>query len=237
MTTRATSAVLVLGLAVLARCAPGVHPPMLPESAKAARRDPSAAVWRTPAPKRFYVRFDTTKGLFVVEAERKWAPHGVDRLYQMVRAGLLDDSRFFRVRPREFAQFGIPGDPVAAEAWRNAKLPDDPVILRNERGTLAYAMSGPNTRTTQIFINLKDHSEYDRDGFVPFARIVMGLSVVDALYAGYGETSGGGMRAGSQGPIFEGGNTHLDRLFPRLDKLVTVRIVASPETASAGGQR
>jgi cyclophilin family peptidyl-prolyl cis-trans isomerase len=210
-------------------CGAGTPAPLGPQTSSEARLNPAAPLWRQQAPKRFYLRFETSKGVFVVETERKWAPHGADRLYHMAQTGLLDDSRFFRVRPREFAQFGIPGDPAVANAWREAKLPDDPRVLSNSRGTLSYAMAGANTRGTQVFINVKDHPEYDRDGFTPVARVVSGLSVVDALYAGYGDASGGGIRAGQQGPVFDGGNIQLDRAFPRLDKIISIRIVASPE--------
>jgi peptidyl-prolyl cis-trans isomerase A (cyclophilin A) len=221
---------LVLAVALGASgCAAGVPARLGPQTASDARLNPAAPLWRQQAPKRFYLRFETSKGVFVVEAERKWAPHGADRLYHMAQTGLLDDSRFFRVRPREFAQFGIAGDPAVANAWRDAKLPDDPRVLSNVRGTLAYAMAGANTRGTQVFINVKDHPDYDRDGFTPVARVVSGMSVVDALYAGYGDASGGGIRAGAQGPLFEGGNVQLDRDFPRLDKIISIRIVASPE--------
>ncbi len=223
---------LALGLCVIAACAVALPPPLPPETARDALLDPAASLWRERAPKRFYVRFETTKGSFVVEVNRKWAPLGADRFYRLVRAGFFDDSRFFRVRPRELAQFGIPGDPAIAEVWRNATIPDDPAKERNLRGTLAYAMSGPNTRTTQIFVNLRHHPQRDGEGFVPFGHIVAGQSVVDALYAGYGDLAGGSTRSGSQAPVFEGGNPHLDRLFPRLDKLISARLVASPEQAA-----
>lgn len=192
---------------------------------RAALLNPRDAWWRHKAPAIFRVRFETGKGDFVVEARREWAPHGADRLYNLARAGFFDDSRFFRVRAGFVAQFGIPGDPVVAAVWRSRTIPDDPVRQSNTRGTVSYAMTGPNARTTQLFVNLGDNSRLDREGFAPVGRVVEGMEVVDRLYSGYGEAAGGGMRGGKQSPIFEGGNAYLDREFPLLDRLLRARIV------------
>jgi homoserine O-acetyltransferase len=151
---------------------------------------------------------------------------GVDRFYNLVRAGFYDNSRFFRVVPDYITQFGIAGDPVVAQAWRNQTMPDDPVKERNERGYIGYAMTGPNARTTQIFINTKDnHERLDAQGFAPIGKVVSGMDVVDGLYSGYGENSGGGMRAGKQAKMFEIGDAWLDAEFPRLDRLVRARVL------------
>jgi len=187
--------------------------------------NPKHNVWSERAPDVFKVRFETTKGLFIIQLHRDWAPRGVDRFYNLVRTGFFDDSRFFRVRPGFIAQFGIPGDPKIAAVWRERTLPDDPVRQSNNRGTIAYAMTGPNTRTTQLYINISENSRLDADGFSPIGRVVEGMDIVDQLYSGYGEDAGGGMRGGKQGKIFEGGNTYLDREFPKLDKLVRARVV------------
>ena len=192
---------------------------------KKALLNPKHKVWSERAPDVFKVRFETTKGLFVIQIHRDWAPRGVDRFYNLVRTGFFDDSRFFRVRPGFIAQFGIPGDPKIAAVWREQTLPDDPVRQSNNRGTIAYAMTGPNTRTTQLYINISENSRLDADGFSPIGRVVEGMEIVDQLYSGYGEDAGGGMRGGKQGKIFEEGNTHLDREFPKLDKLVKACIV------------
>lgn len=175
----------------------------------------------------FRVRVETSAGDFVIEAHRDWAPNGVDRLHELVQAGYFDDSRFFRVVPGFIAQFGIAGDPKVASAWRNRAIPDDPVIQSNKRGFLGYAMTGPGTRVTQIYINLADNTRLDAQGFAPIGQVVCGMEVVDKLYSGYGETSGGGMRAGKQQKMFEEGNAWLDREFPRLDKLLRAKIVSS----------
>ncbi|MBZ5520678.1 MAG: peptidylprolyl isomerase [Acidobacteriia bacterium] len=173
----------------------------------------------------FRVKIETSAGAFVIEAHRDWAPHGVERFHELVRAGYFDDSRFFRIVPGFIAQFGIAGDPKVATAWRNRTIPDDPVVQHNQRGYMSYAMTGPDTRSTQIYINLADNSRLDAQGFAPFAKVVEGMEVVDKLYSGYGENSGGGMRAGKQQKMFEEGNAWLDREFPRLDKLMRATMV------------
>src|SRR5215216_499928 len=176
-------------------------------------------MWSQPAPDMFRVGFQTNKGKFVVEAHRDWAPRGVDRFYNLVRAGFFDDSRFFRVRAGFIVQFGIPGDPVIAAIWQGQTIPDDPVVQSNGRGFVAYAMTGPNTRTTQLYINLGDNSRLDKEGFAPIGKVIEGMEIVDQLYPGYGDEAGGGMRGGKQERIFKGGNRYLNREFPNLDKL------------------
>ena len=191
---------------------------------RAALLDPRSPVWAEAAPPVFAVKVATTKGLFTIDVHRDWAPHGAARFYHLARAGFYDDSRFFRVIPGDFAQFGIPGNPEIAAIWRNATIPDDPVQQSNSRGFVAYAMTGPDARTTQIFVLMGDRSRQDKDGFAPFGKVVAGMDVVDKLYSGYGESSGGGMRAGKQGKMFEGGNAYLDREFPKLDRLVSLTV-------------
>src|SRR5262249_22731626 len=134
-------------------------------------------------------------------------------------------SRFFRVRAGFIVQFGIAGDPKVAAVWRGATIGDDPVRQSNTRGTIAYAMTGLNARTTQLYINLSDNSRLDADGFAPIGKVIEGMAMVDGLYAGYGESAGGGMRGGKQGPIFDGGNGYLDREFPKLDRLVRASLL------------
>lgn len=186
--------------------------------------DPEAAFWKERAPAVYRVRIETTAGSFTLEARREWAPLGADRFFNLVRAGFYDDSRFYRVTGR-FAQFGIAGRPEVAAVWRNVKIADDPVKQSNTRGRFAFAMTGPDTRTTQIYICKVDMSAQDKDGFAPLGEVVEGMDVVDRLYDGYGESSGGGMRAGRQGPIFEEGNAGLDRDFPRLDRLLRASVM------------
>ena len=180
---------------------------------------PGDDFWSQSAPDRYRVRFETSEGDFVVEAHRVWAPLGADRFYNLVRAGFYDDSRFFRIRAGYIAQFGIAGDPQVAAVWRDRAFEDDPVRETNTRGRIAYAMTGPDTRTTQLYINLVDNAHLNTQGFAPLGEVVEGMEVVDRLYSGYDESAGGGMRAGKQGKIFGEGNAHLDREFPRLSKL------------------
>ena len=169
----------------------------------------------------FGVKLDTTKGAIVIEVHRDWAPNGADRFVELVAAKYFDDSRFFRVVNGQWAQFGINGDPAVATRWRSRTIPDDPAKQSNVRGMVTFAFAVPNGRTTQIYIALKDLSDpQDAQGFVPFGRVVEGMDVADALNSEYGETAGGGIRAGRQQPLFDGGNAYLDREFPRLDRLL-----------------
>lgn len=170
------------------------------------------------------VRFETSAGNFLIEVHRDWAPHGADRFLELVRAEYYDDSRFFRAVADKWVQFGIAGDPHVAQAWRDRTIPDDPVKQSNTEGFVAFAFTRPGTRSTQIYINLGDNSNQDAQGFAPFARVVEGMDVVKRIYTGYGETSGGGMRAGKQDKLFEEGNAYLDREFPKLDRITRVRV-------------
>ena len=198
-----------------------------PESeTRAALRDPKHPLWSRRAPDLYRIKIDTTRGSFILEVTRALAPRGADRFYHLVETGFYDNSRFYRAITGRFVQFGIAGDPTIASIWRNERFPDDTVRARNVRGTFAYAMTGPDARTTQVYINTNDQLRQDADGFAPFGKVVEGMDVVDSLYQGYGERSGGGMRAGRQGRLFEEGNAYLDREFPLLDKLVRARIVA-----------
>jgi homoserine O-acetyltransferase len=189
--------------------------------------EPNAPSWSSPAPPRFDVAVETTKGTFVLAVERALAPRGVDRFYHLVQAGYFDDARFFRVVPGFIAQFGIPGDPRIAQVWKDRAFPDDSVRTSNVRGTIAFAMTGPNTRTTQLFVSLVNNSRLDAQGFAPIGRVVRGMEVVDSLYGGYGESAGGGMRAGRQARMMEEGNAHLDREYPKLDRLIRAVVVPS----------
>lgn len=172
----------------------------------------------------YRVEFQTTAGGFTIEAHRDWAPLGADRFRELVRTRYFDDSRFFRVVAGRWAQFGIAGDPKIAERWRRRTIGDDPVRESNTLGMVGFANTGPGTRSTQIYINLRDNSRLDAQGFAPFGKVVEGMDVVLKLYSGYGENSGGGMRAGRQDRMFQEGNAYLDREFPKLDRIVRARI-------------
>lgn len=225
MTTRHSFAASALVATILAAaCARGPRP-ITTVDRQAVLHDPNAAFWQAHAPAVFDARVETTKGPFVLEITRDWAPLGADRFYNLARAGYFDDSRFSRVVPHFIAQFGLPGDPSVASVWVHRAFPDDPVRESNTRGTIAFAMTGPNTRTTQLYISLVDNSRLDKQGFAPIGRVISGMDVVDRLYGGYGETSGGGVRAGKQAPVIAGGNAYLDREYPKLDHLVRITII------------
>ena len=198
--------------------------PAVPGGSSETVLHPTGDFWDRQAPESFRTRVATSEGDFVFEVHRSWSPIGVDRFYNLVRAGFFDDSRFYRVRADYIAQFGIPGDPAVSAVWRDRAMEDDPVVVSNLRGTIAYAMTGPDTRTTQLFITLVDNPHLDGQGFAPIGRVVAGMDVADRLYAGYDEDAGGGMRGGKQGKIFSGGNAHLDENFPDLTKLESVTL-------------
>jgi cyclophilin family peptidyl-prolyl cis-trans isomerase len=179
--------------------------------------NPEAPEMNQRAPEVSGILLDTSKGRIVLELRRAWSPHGADRFYNLVRHGYYDDARFFRVRPARWVQFGIAADPKVATAWRTRTIPDDPRVVSNARGTVAYAFKDPNGRTTQVFINLKDNaSTHDGEPFVPFACVIEGMAAADALYSDYGE-NGGSIRGGKQDPIFAEGNAFFLREFPKLD--------------------
>ena len=170
------------------------------------------------APETFQVRFETTQGPFVVEVKRAWAPKGADRFFNLVKNGYYDDLRFFRVVPNFVVQFGIHGDPSVAGVWREARINDDPVKESNKTGYLTFATAGPNTRTTQLFISLKDNTGLDRQGFAPFGQVVDGMTVVEKITAEYGERP-------NQGRIQSEGNAYLQREFPKMDYIEKATIL------------
>jgi cyclophilin family peptidyl-prolyl cis-trans isomerase len=175
----------------------------------------------------FHVRLETTRGPVLIEVAPAWAPRGAARFRELVNNGYYDDTRFFRVVKGRWAQFGINGDPAVARKWRKATFPDEAPGPRqsNLRGTVAFAFAVAGGRSTQVFINLADNQRLDAQGFAPFGRVVEGMENVEALYGGYGEESGGGIRGGKQEPLFEGGNAWLDARFPRLDRILRARLL------------
>jgi len=164
----------------------------------------------------------------VVEVTRAWAPRGADRFYALVNQKFFDDSRFFRVVPGFVVQFGLNGDPKRNEPWDSKRLRDDSVTHSNARGTITFATEGPNTRTHQLFINLGDNQRLDGMGFAPIGRVVDGMSVVDSLYGGYGESP-------DQQMIQTVGNRYLERAFPKLDRIETARVVEATGQPSRSG--
>jgi peptidyl-prolyl cis-trans isomerase A (cyclophilin A) len=174
------------------------------------------------APATFAVAFDTTKGRFVVTVHRGWAPRGADRFYNLVRAHFFDGVEFFRVVKGFVVQFGISGYPTVSRAWQYAGIKDDPVKASNTIGTITYADAGPNTRTTQLFINIANNASLDGQGFAPFGKVTTGMSIVRQLYSGYGEAL-----TNLQGQIATQGNAFLKKRFPKLDSVIRARLVSA----------
>ena len=178
------------------------------EGSKEKLKTPSALTEQAPAT--YKAKFDTSKGPFVIEVHRAWAPKGADRFYNLVKNGFFDDTRFFRVVPDFMVQFGIHGDPAIQKNWANANIQDDSKNQSNKKGFVTFATRGPNTRTTQIFVNYKDNAFLDSQGFTPFGQVVTGLDVVEKINSQYGEKP-------NQGSIQSQGNAYLNKDFPKLD--------------------
>ena len=181
--------------------------------------DPAGAEMTKEAPATFRARFETTKGTFVVEVERQLAPRGADRFYNLVRHGYYNGNKLFRVIPGFVVQWGMSGDPALNKVWNTARIPDDPVVASNVPGSITFAMAGPNTRTTQLFINYKNNAGLDRQGFAPFGRVVEGMEVVESFNAEYGSTP-----ASNQQRIGAEGDAFLEKNFPNLDAILSAAI-------------
>jgi peptidyl-prolyl cis-trans isomerase A (cyclophilin A) len=199
--------VLTLSLIGLAGCSKPAE-----ETRKAEAPKPAVVEFE---PGVYKVRFDTSKGPFVVEVHPKWAPLGAARFGELVDAKFFDGARFFRVVPNFVVQFGLAAEPALTKKW-DKSFKDDPVSQTNGMGTLAFATMGPETRTSQIFINLRSNQSLDSQGFAPFAKVVEGMGVVEALYSGYGELP-------NQQLITKQGNAYLNAKFPKLDYIKSAR--------------
>jgi len=199
---------LCVALLVAAACGKTDHAP--PAQAPAANSLLTPAALNQEAPATYRATFQTSAGDFTVEVTRAWAPKGADRLYNLIRGGFYDGDRFFRVLPGFVVQFGLNGSPAVNAAWHDAAIADDPVTQHNTAGTVVFATAGPNTRTTQLFINYGDNVRLDGMGFAPVGRVVEGMDVVQRIFSGYGETP-------DQGLIESQGNGYLTQAFPKLD--------------------
>ena len=176
------------------------------------------------APETFKAQFDTTKGKFTIEVTRSLSPNGADRFYNLVRSGYFKDIAFFRVIPGFMCQFGIHGDPNVSAKWREANIADDPVKGSNTRGMITFATAGPNTRTTQLFINFGNNAKLDGMGFSPFGKVTEGMDVVDKINGEYGEGAPNG-NGPNQGRVQMEGNAYLKKEFPNLDYIKSATIV------------
>lgn len=207
---------------------PATHP------STAHRVDPALyhpSMLNAKAPDTYQVKFTTTKGDFVLQVNRAWAPLGADRFYNLVRHHYFDQASFFRVVSGFIVQFGLNSTPSVNKALENATIKDDPVTQSNKPGTITFAISGPNTRTTQVFINLGNNASLDSQGFAPFGQVTSGMDVVEALYAGYGDLPEMGGQGPSEGSIAAQGKPYLDKGFPKLDSIITATII-SPAPAT-----
>ena len=210
---------LICAVTAVAACEkPAAKAPASATTAVPDFHKPADPGFSAQAPDSFRVRFSTTRGDFVIEVHRAWAPRGADRFYNLVRSGFYNGVRFFRVMPGFMAQFGIHGDTVVTAAWREQRIADDPVRRTNVRGTVTFATAGPGTRTTQVFINYRNNDRLDAMGFAPFGQVVVGMDVVDKLYGGYGEAAPQG-RGPDQYRLNVEGEKYLARQFPQLDKI------------------
>ncbi|MBI4816509.1 MAG: peptidylprolyl isomerase [Deltaproteobacteria bacterium] len=216
---------LVLGLA----CTNGNAGEPKPGPKAAPKLDPSSALLDPTkvtgqSKAKYSVKFETTKGDVIIDVTRDWAPLGADRFYNLVKIGYFDNVAFFRVIPGFMAQVGIHGDARVNSRWREARIPDDAVKQSNTRGMISFAMAGPNSRTTQIFISYADNSRLNGMGFSPFGK-VRDMAVMDKIYGGYGEGAPGG-RGPSQGRVQMEGNAYLQKDFPELDYIKKATIIA-----------
>ena len=202
-------AFLLLFAALISCASKGGNPQLL--------TNPGNPKMNEQAPASFKAEFKTSVGSFEVEVTRALSPHGADRFYNLVQNGFFDGQRFFRVVPGFIVQFGLHGDPQISAAWRDANIPDDPVQTTNARGTITFATAGPNTRTTQLFINFQDNGGLDGQGFSPFGKVVEGMEVVDKINSEYGQQP-------SQGKIQMEGNTYLTAKFPKMDYIEYAKI-------------
>jgi peptidyl-prolyl cis-trans isomerase A (cyclophilin A) len=173
------------------------------------------------APEIYEATFKTTKGDFTIKVHRTWARHGADRFYNLVKSGFFDGAKVFRAVPGFVVQFGISPYPEVSKQWRSATIPDDTVTVHNQRGGVTFAAAGPNTRTTQIFVNLGDNRRLDRLGFAPFGTVTKGMDVVDKLYSGYREEP-----TPHQGEMQLQGNAWLEQNYPKLDSIETARLTS-----------
>jgi peptidyl-prolyl cis-trans isomerase A (cyclophilin A) len=221
--------ILMLMALVLGGCGTGEQ-----KAEKKAEPEPAGRKLDDPSPAVYRVAFETSKGNFVVEVNRDWAPRGADRFYTLVDQKFFDDSRFFRVVRGFVVQFGISGRPGVNRYWNNMVILDDPVKASNKKGYVTFAMAGPASRTTQVFINLRDNSKtLDKSGFAPFGRVISGMDVVESLYYSYGDFPPGG--SGPDPSMIESqGNDYLLTRFPRLDYIKTATFVETAQEPATG---
>ena len=217
-------AALIPALLVLGACESARKEQPAAPSSQPALNNPSAL--NEQAPDVYWAKFDTTKGMVVIKVTRDWAPIGADRFYNLVKNGFYNDASFFRMIPGFIVQFGISADPKVSSVWHDADIQDDPVKHSNVAGTITFATAGPNTRTTQVFINLANNQRLDSQGFAPFGEVTEGMDVAQSFYSGYGE--GAPMGNGPDQQLLQSqGEAYLAANFPKLDHIKTATIAQS----------
>ncbi len=199
---------------------------------KAAQK--KSEVQKAPPPPEYRVKFETTKGDFVVQVKREWAPVGADHFHRLVSSGFYDGVKFHRVLKKFIAQWGINGNPQTHQLYAMVRISDDPPRRKNKRGTVTFAKVGPNSRTTEVFINLRDNAQLDSTGFAPFGEVVEGMDVADSLTYLYGDLA---PRGAGPDPIKaqQVGNVYLERDFPRLDAIRKAAILPENKSAAKPG--
>jgi len=198
--------------------------PTTAEQRRAVLLAPTRAYWSTRAPDTVMADIETSRGTITLELLREWAPNGVDRFYNLARAGYFDDSRFYRVVYAFVAQFGIAGDPAIARLWNQQKIRPDSARTPNVRGTITYAQYKPTDRTTNLFINLSDNPSLDSLGFAPIGRVVQGMEVADSLYSRYGDVPMAEPPIGDAKRLYRESNKYMDAEYPKLDRIKKVTI-------------
>ncbi|MBL8981052.1 MAG: peptidylprolyl isomerase [Gemmatimonadetes bacterium] len=223
---------MMLGVSVTHAQAPATARTPTPAQQRAILRNPAHPHWRQKAPDTVQFDMETSKGTLTIELVRAWAPHGVDRFYNLARAGFYDDTRFYRVILRFIAQFGIAANPLVNNTWGGRKLPVDSVRTTNARGTVTFAQYNPGNRTTNVFINLSDNAALDTLGFAPIGRVVSGMEVADSLHFAYGELPSSPPPLGNPKRLYAETNKILDAEYPKLDRIV--RLVLRPREPATG---
>ncbi|MBL8960052.1 MAG: peptidylprolyl isomerase [Gemmatimonadetes bacterium] len=237
MHARRVGLVVLLGLAS-ARSSAGAQASSSPRAPTAAQlrailRNPAHPHWKAKAPDTVQFDMETSKGTMTVELIRAWAPHGVDRFYNLARAGFYDDQRFYRVILRFIAQFGIAANPLVNNTWGSRKLPVDSVRTSNTRGTITFAQYNPGNRTTNVFINLSDNAALDTLGFAPIGRVIGGMEAADSLHFGYGELPSSPAPLGNPKRLYAETNKFLDAEYPKLDRILRVVLREAPKPGPA----
>jgi peptidyl-prolyl cis-trans isomerase A (cyclophilin A) len=197
---------------------------LTPAQQRAILLNPAHRHWRIRAPDTAIVDMETSRGNLTIELIREWAPYGVDRFYNLARAGYFDDVRFYRVLPFFVAQFGLGSTPAVDRTWRTRSIPADSVRTTNARGTLTFAQRTPRDRNVDVFINLRDNGPLDTLGFAPIGRVVRGMEAADSLHSGYGELPSMPAPLGNPRRFYGEANRYLDQAFPKLDRIVRARL-------------